>query len=269
MTAILSCTADDLYLFNLPFVLHSWEKLGVECMVFVPEEDLYCNDERVSLVLDRSMASFWPFTSPKEKQATYAQCARLYASALQHLFPREILITADADMCVFNFEFWNEIKHSTSITIIGADLVPPAQYPMCYVSMPCARWRQVMQVGDKTYQECLDGLLGDIQAENFRGNYWGKDQETIFKQINSVDKGIQWNISRAAPGTQFATRRADRDGWPFPIPLDIIDAHLPRPGYTKENFDKIYELFVAMYPQDNLQWMLDYWQEYLKLINHV
>lgn len=265
MIAILSCTADDLYLFNLPFAIHSWKKIGVECMVFFPEKDLYKHNDKIDLVIANCpTASFWPVKCPKDKEATYMQCSRLYASALGHISLFEKLITSDADMCVFNRPFWGEYEHNTAINVIGVDLVPAEQVPMCYLSMPAETWHQVMRIEKRTYQECLDDLLGGIEAEHFRGNYWGKDQETAYAMISKYDKGLQNNVTRAANGNQFATRRADRDGWK--VTPDIIDAHLPRPGYTVKNFSLIGNLFGTMYPGDDNLWIIDYWNEYLKLI---
>lgn len=265
MIAILSCTADDLYLFNLPFAVYSWKKIGLECMVFFPGNDLYRHDEKIDLVIANCpTASFWPVACSKDKEATYMQCARLYAAALGHLYPEEILITADADMCVFDREFWEESLLPPAFNIIGADLVPKGQVPMCYLSAEAKVWKKVMQIANRTYQQCLDDLLGNIEAENFRGNYWAKDQETAYKQLAKYDHGIQNNVNRAINGNQFATRRADRDGWN--VPPDIIDAHLPRPGFTDENFSRIDELFISMYPNDNTTWMIQYREEYIKLM---
>lgn len=264
MTAILSCTADDLYLFNLPFAVRSWANMGVDCIVFMPEADLKDNDKVDLVIANCPDASFWPVTCPKEKEATYMQCSRLYAAALQHLDPTEVLITSDADMCVFNWGYWQQFEHMANINVIGTDLVPPGQCPMCYISIPTVGWRHVMKVLKRTYQECLDDLLGGIEAENFRGNYWAKDQETAYQHISQWNQGLQSNVLRARPGTQFATRRADRDGWI--VTKDIIDAHLPRPGYLDHHFTNIYNLFETMYPKGNHHWMEDYWKEYLKLM---
>jgi len=95
---------------------------------------------------------------------------------------------------------------------------------------------------------------------------WDKDQETIYQDLVYGAWPIKKHFRAKSPH-QFATRRADRDGWPNEIPTDIIDAHLPRPGYTEENFAKILNLFQTMYPEDDFQWMLDYRNEYVKLIN--
>src|SRR5882762_6801181 len=154
MIAILSCTADDLYLFNLPFAVYSWKQIGVECMVFFPGMDLYKHDEKIDLVIANCpTASFWPVACPKDKEATYMQCARLYAAALGHLYADDILITSDADMCVFDPEFWYDYKFNSAFNIIGVDLVPTGQVPMCYLSASVQKWKKVMEIGTRTYQE--------------------------------------------------------------------------------------------------------------------
>ncbi len=266
MKAILSCTPDDLYLFNLPFAIHSWNKIGVDCIVINTPVSDPAIVKRATLVVEqcqRLKSKFCSVQSPPEKAATYAQCARLYAAALPSIGGPENLITADADMCVFNREYWEQYDNNGWISIVGADLVPPEQYPMCYISMPVAGWRAIMEINGRTIQQCLDDLLGSIECDNFRGNYWGKDQETAYKMI--ADKpGLLKLYNRAKPGTQFATRRADRDGWPEDIPADIIDAHMPRPGYLWENLIKILNLFDTMYPEDDHLWMVQYAEDYIE-----
>lgn len=268
MTAILSTTPDDLYMFSLPFAVYSWNKVGVECFVITtPITDRRMTDrcKLVATTLLEMNCNMNMIFCPDHKAATYAQCARLYAAASPLIKPAEVLITADADMCVFDEDHWQSFDYNGWINIIGIDLVPPEQVPMCYIGMPRAGWDAVMEINGRSLQKCVDDLLGPIEAEHFRGNYWGKDQEEAYKAITKIGLPVKKHV-RASPGTQFATRRADRDGWPINIPLDIIDAHLPRPGYTEDNFGKIYQLFHTMYPNDDLRWMLAYQQEYVKLI---
>lgn len=273
MKAILSCTYDDQYLFNLPFAVYSWHLLGVECVVFLPRNNkTYLR--KVLTIIDTLIKAcggiyfqLHTFSCPENKEATYAQCSRLYAAAIPGL-ENEVLITSDADMCVFNKEFWDYFEHTAWVNIIGVDLVPEGQVPMCYITSPAAGWRVVMKIEGRTYQQCLDDLLGSIEAENFRGNYWGKDQETAYQHIFPSHGPLVQLHNRAYPGTQFATRRADRDGWPDSIPLDIIDAHLPREmKYSQANVEKIHLLFYTMYPHLDHTWIWRYHTEYLKLIN--
>jgi hypothetical protein len=270
MTAVLSCTADDLYSFNLPFAVYSWHKIGVNCLVLRPT-DVYDGDNGAVFRLGFAMGwctrvapgtGFYTFVAPKDKIATYAQCARLYAAAINNL-DTDILITSDADMCVFDQAYWDQFDLNAAVNLIGTDLVPPGQVPMCYIAAPLVGWRNIMEIGNRMLQQCLDDLLGSLEAEHFRGNYWAKDQETAYRQLENSPYPIVKHL-RAKEGTQFATRRADRDGWS--IPSDIIDAHLCRPGNTSANFAKIVELFRIKYPNDDLLWMHEYYNEFNALI---
>jgi len=271
MKAILSCTADDLYSFNLPFAVYSWHKLGIDSIVIFPDMPSAKTDGEIFRLgfangwcsKIASATRFFRFSAFPDKQVTYAQCARLFAAALPSIDPTDILITADADMCVFNEEFWDQFDNNGWINVVGADLVPEGQVPMCYIIAPTVGWRNFMRIAGRSMQKCLDDLLGGLEAEHFRGNYWAKDQETAFHHLLPLGELIMKH-NRAKPGTQFATRRADRDGWA--VTPDIIDAHLPRPGYTEENFNKIVALFETMYPHDDHAWMKQYRDEYVALM---
>jgi len=271
MKAILSCTADDLYAFNLPFAVYSWYKLGIDSIIIFPDMPSAMTDgEILRLGFANGWCSkiapttrFFRFSAPPHKQATYAQCARLYAAAIPKIDPTDILITSDADMCVFNEEYWQQFDYTGWINVIGIDLVPEGQVPMCYIIAPAVGWRSFMRINGRILQKCLDDLLGELEAEHFRGNYWAKDQETAYQHLSAMTDLIIEH-DRAKPGTQFAARRADRDGWV--VAPDIIDAHLPRPGYTEENFNRIFSLFESIYPHDDHTWMKQYRDEYVGLM---
>lgn len=269
MKAIISSTYDDQYLFYLPIIVWSWNKIGVDVVSYQPGNNIFITEPRLSLIskvsynLDLRWQA-WGFFCPEHKEATYAQCVRLYAAGDWDIEDPEVLITSDVDMAVFNKDFFNQLNDGR-IHVAGTDLVPDGQYPMCYIAMPAQKWREVMMIDNDTEEQTkLDQLLGHLDCEHFRGNYWAKDQEEAYNHIHLYEL-VKHN--RAAPGTQFATRRADRDGWPTVIPPDIIDAHLPRPGYTEENFAKIMNLFQSMYPLEDFTWMHEYRDEYVKLLN--
>src|ERR1044072_2344548 len=271
MTAIISITHDDQYLCVLPLVAWAWNKLGCDVVVIGPDLGAETTDDRIELIIDtrweQDISLHWlGFTAPADKEATYAQCSRLYAACFRRLLPdEEVLITSDVDMVVLGKEYI-ETAEDGRIHVYGADLVPEGQYPMCYVAMTGATWREVMgiQIGE-AMQAKLDGLLGHLECEHFRGNYWSKDQETIYNHL-TAGGWIVVKHNRAKLPNQFATRRADRDGWPAETPPGLIDAHLPRPGYTDENFAKIMNLFRSYYPNEDLQWMVDYRNKYINLI---
>jgi hypothetical protein len=152
-------------------------------------------------------------------------------------------------------------------TIHGADLVPPNQYPMCYISATAKAWRETFVKG-RTLQECLDDELSHENCSNMKGNLWARDQERSFSYIEPTNPIL---FNRAKEGTQFATHRVDRDNHFWEEDLGsgtgLIDAHLWRPGYTFENTSKIIRLLTIMYPEDSFDWVAEYAEQFRKIIN--
>lgn len=202
------------------------------------------------------------FDCPSHKEATYAQCSRLYAAALD-LPENEILISSDVDMALFKIP-QNAGGH---IAIFGHDLVPPKQVPICYISADVKEWRRIFKINGRSYQQCLDDLLGGIEAEHYRGNFWSKDQEEAHNNIFG-NNGHAVLLPRAKPGTQFATNRLDRDDAYLLERLnpDIIDYHMPRPGYEDAAFNQILIVLKYFYPTDNFDWLVSYREQYIKLL---
>lgn len=268
MKSVISTTYDDQYLFFLPITTWLWNRLGVDVICFMPHcvlnEDKIKN-KLVWRTIDRIMGMAAPvwFSAPKHKEATYAQCSRLYAACLD-LPEDEILVTGDVDMGMFKLPVCYPVDGY--FTIYGNDLVPNNQYPMCYISASVKDWRIAFEVNGRTYQQCLDDLVGVIECEHFRGNQWSLDQNVAYRKIN-LTQGLYLE-NRARPGTQFASNRIDRDDsfWEERLTPDIIDAHLWRPGYTDENFPKILKLLKYFYPYDNFNWLIEYREQYLKLL---
>lgn len=265
MIAVLSVTEDDNYAMPLPFAVYSWLKAGATgVIVFCPDGDnpkielakKYCN-----------FTTFIKFSCEEKRISTYSQVIRLFGGAIRFADASEGMITGDSDMCVFS-DFFKSISND-DISIIGADLTPQDQVPMCYLKMPIYKWRTVMNCYEdegklKTPQQLTSELIDPIEGINIRGEQWSYDQWYAKKMIdNSGEEVIYYNRSNGI--TQFAQNRADRDGWHF-NPDTIIDAHLPRPLTEQSNFDKVYDLFRIKYPNDDLQWMIDFRNEYLKLL---
>lgn len=267
MKAIISTTYSDTYLYFLPIVTFCWNKLGVDVICFMPLRSLpFNNGERLNLIQETlnvidAKCEFKLFDAPEHKEATYAQCSRLYGACLD-LPEDETLFIGDVDMAIFKLPPYEK----NGFTIFGADLVPVGQYPMCYISASVRSWRVLLK-RVKTYQEHLDSLLGDIECESFRGNYWGKDQETAYNLIHPHKEFFK-EINRARPNTQFAGHRVDRDdiNWRSYVSDELIDAHFWRPGYTDGNFANIMELMKMKFPNEDFQWLIDYTNEYKKLI---
>lgn len=260
MISVLSATEHDYYCMPLPFVVYSWHKLNIGSIVFIP------NEQNAKMELAKKYCfgkvQFHTFRCADFKIPTYSQVVRLFGAAIPELNENEILITGDGDMAVFNNDYFNQFNNE-NINVIGHDLTPSEQYPMCYCSMPVYKWRNVFNI-NKSYQEHLEEIIDPIQSTNLRGDAWCLDQFLLKKQLNN--SGFHIIIHPRSNGqNQFATRRADRDGWHFSA-LDIVDAHLPRPLTDDENFNKVYNLFSEIYPNDDLTWMKEYQKQYKELL---
>jgi len=270
MKAIISSTYDNRYMYFIPLVTYCWNKLGVDVICFVPVERNDKDYAKIKLAMEycnNYKLSVYQFSAPEHKEATYAQCSRLYGACLD-LPEDEVLIVGDVDMAIFNIDWLNSpLITGSDMTIFGADLVPEKQVPMCYISGNVKEWRNVFELNGKTYQQCLDELLGDIECENMRGNYWGKDQQTAFEMIDK-NCSAAYYFDRARPNTQFADNRVDRDdiNWRAYVNEDLVDAHLWRPGYAEGNFENIMELLTMKYPDDNFDWLRTYNEQYKQLL---
>lgn len=267
-TAIVSTTFDDKYLWNLPLVTWCWNKIGVKVVCFMPENRSQKDLDKLILIdkthniIDAKFQDY-RFDAPKHKEATYAQVARLYAGCLDLPLTDDAIITTDIDLLPFG----EYLKfYAGDICLFGGDLLAGEKmYPMCYCSMTYKTWQQVMEVGNKAFQECLDEKLGHIEAEHFRGNYWCFDQELLYNQAQKSFRPIHI-YNRAKLPERFATRRLDRDDAYLMERdvTDVIDFHLPRPGY--EHFEKIITILEKIYPNDGFDWLRDYNEAYKKLL---
>lgn len=283
MKAILSTNYNDTYLYFLPIVTKLWNLLGVDVICFVPKLTSDYNDnKKIDLLLstireNNLKIKLHEFNAPKHKEATYTQCSRLYGACLD-LPEDEILVLGDIDMLPFQ-----ELKRGIDQTVekwgglfnvYGVDLVPDGQIPMCYVWGCVNEWRKSYQFSYgngyldnayKTYQEYLDLLLGGIDCENMRGNYWSKDQQEL---KNLLSRSAKIEHLRARPNTQFAKNRVDRDdiNWRSYVDDSLIDAHLWRDGFTEQNHSNIMELLKMKYPNENFDWINQYREQYISLI---
>lgn len=264
--AVISTTYDDKYFWYLPIVTWVWNKMGYNVICFMPSPPKnpdtflyreYLKREGLSIRIEY-------FTCPSNKEATYSQCSRLYAAALD-LPEDDVLVVSDIDMFVFNPSYFHE-PPSGIIDVYGADLVPPKQYPMCYLVGQVKTWRDL--IGKGSHQEKLDELLAHEQSITFRGDFWGRDQETAWKLINTNDKVDYRLFNRAKPGTQFATNRLDRDDSFILERLspDIVDYHANRPGYEPHNFSVIMSILDYYFPHEDLSWIEEYNEKYKQLL---
>lgn len=272
MKAVISSTYDNRYLYFIPICVWAWNKLGVDVICFVP--DGYSNN-KTNAELDRFSLAYYTakkvspsfryesFICPEYKEATYAQCSRLYGACLD-LPEDEVLITSDIDMAVFKVP---PFAHLGGFTVLGADLVPDGQLPMCYATATVKDWRDAFELNGITYQQALDRLLGEDECQDYRACRWSVDQEQLRIKIFNSNGSINL-LTRSNGQNQFAQNRYDRDDQFILDRLspDTIDFHMNRPGYEEKNFEIILTILKYHYPQDDFEWLKKYTEEYNKLL---
>lgn len=267
-TAVISTTYDNKYFWYLPLTTWVWNKLGVDVVCFFPSMRFNGEQHKIDLInkfieQQNLKVSLHYFSCPENKEATYAQCSRLYGACLD-LPEDEVLISSDIDMLVFSDIVCQ--ANGDKITSYGFDLTPEEQLPMCYATAKVSTWRRIMQIDGRSYQQCLDDLLGHIECEGFRGNYWAKDQNELASKVFATKDWFL--VPRAKPGTQFADRRYDRDDAYILDRLspDTIDYHMNRPGYEDCNFDIIMQVLKYHFPDEDFGWLVEYNEAYKKLL---
>jgi len=277
MKCVISTTYSNTYLYFLPIVTWCWNKLGVDVICFIPdhstrnnrnslpETEIENRKKKYYFMLDTCehlglKVELKKFSAPEHKEATYAQCSRLYAACLD-LPEDEVLITGDVDMAVFKLPPYNK----NALTILGSDLAPDNQYPICYSIASKSNLEWIFETKGNTYQSMLDELLGDIECDHFKGNYWGKDQEELFLRSRKANKIL---VPRSNGQNQFAQNRYDRDDAYLLERLnpDTIDFHMPRPGYEEKNFDIILKVLQYHYPKEDFTWLINYNEQYKQLL---
>lgn len=273
MKSIISSTYDDKYLFFIPIVTFCWNKIGVDVICFVPylkDSSPYWGKHFLitdTMAKNKLNAIAYHFAAPEHKEATYAQCARLYGGCLD-LPEDKVLVTGDCDMAVFGSKF-SELNDG-NIHSLGGDLLDVEQmkqYPLCYIAMPVKDWRRIMDVENKSYQQCLDETVGVIECDHFKGNQWSLDQNTIYSKFSKHEvKPLIHN--RAKYPERFARNRYDRDDAYIlsRLSLDAVDFHMNRPGYEENNFEIIMTILKYHYPNDDLNWIREYRNKYIELL---
>lgn len=273
MKAVISSSHDDKYYYFIPIVVYLWKKLGVDVICFteglnfpvVTEEDEKWV-RKAHLVEHYTKGSgliFKAVLAPKNKMCTYLQCSRLYGACLD-LPEDEVIITSDIDMAVFKVP---PFAHLGGFTVLGADLVPDGQLPMCYATATVKDWRDAFELNGITYQQALDRLLGEDECQDYRACRWSVDQEQLRIKIFNSNGSINL-LTRSNGQNQFAQNRYDRDDQFILDRLspDTIDFHMNRPGYEEKNFEIILTILKYHYPQDDFEWLKKYTEEYNKLL---
>lgn len=268
---VISTNENDNYLFFLPIIVWAWKQFGWNTIVMhsrlhnlksrLATETVYSITDRIGCI----MHELDPISTIREE--TVVQCSRLYAA---HLFnDNSYLMTGDVDMLPLS-NYWDIKKKEDIISVWGHDLTGYKHYPMCYIGMRVNKWKEVMKLdGIDIYSDMNKDITCYPQSRSNQWNeWWQVDQDIAMDKINSVtsDQEIYKHDRGIASNSHYPLGRIDRGCWDISLQQkERIDAHLLRPGFDRDNFDKIYSLIQSIFPTSNIHWIKEYRDKYITL----
>jgi hypothetical protein len=276
-------------MFFAPLVMWAWRHFGWEPILFYQRSNS-SRDEKgepnnlayIEDLLDRNGISFPKMVDSIEgyRSDTITQISRLYASEVHGMNGDEYLMTGDIDMLPLS-NYWAP-RHD-DITVYGHDLTGYGHYPICYIGMTAVKWHAVMKCYDFNINEAgsnnkrqynyfikrdLDTLPQAKDPDFYK--YWFSDQDLITQRLNEYGKEKIIFINRGHGTHGFARGRVDRGsgGWVLDQP-ELIDAHLIQQAHhEQERIQKILDLLVKVWPNEDWTWWLKYTEEFRRLTGH-
>jgi hypothetical protein len=265
--AVLSVNANEDYLFFVPLVCWAWRKFGWEPLLFIHGDWTY--PMRLVEKMEQNLIVRFVNGVVGYRSDTITQISRLYA-AVGNPDDDEYFMTADIDMIPLS-DYWKPDKHQ--VTVYGHDLTGYGHYPICYIGMPKSTWQSVMCLNvnmnqNRLIQRDLDSLPQAKDPDFYK--YWFSDQDLITQRLNEYGKEKITFINRGQGSHGYARGRVDRGsgGWVLDQP-ELIDAHLIQQAHHKqERVQKILDLLVKVWPNEDWTWWLKYTEEFRKLTGH-
>jgi len=142
---------------------------------------------------------------------------------------------------------------------------------ICYCCGTVATWRQMMNL--KKHTPLSQALYPQMMAGIGPGqDNWGYDEGLLNQRRKEwVDRGGYTEVVKRPvdPITSLPIGRIDRAGWDHSWSRCreancYIDSHLVRPGYTAENWNRIFPLFSSRVPE-LATWAQQYWRHYISV----
>lgn len=277
---ILSSDTNPNYCFFLPVVSLVWQKVMEYCpvVIVVGSKEKWLQNGLNKFILNKSReigAEIYFINSMEgHRDSTIAQVSRLYAGMLGYA-KDTYLLTSDIDMLPLSKEFFSKQDFSKKVHLFYGNVYQGQKFPISYIGANLDVWLQIMQkvvsqprvslTVDILYdciQEQLDAGLGKNADDWTAWNYDELLFGTRIREWKANLEGCQIIERYGAPPID----RIDRSNWQFNGSIaGKVDAHLLRPGYTQENWQRIKLVLRILLPDEFYRWVEDYYVEFIRI----
>jgi len=228
------------------------------------------------------------------KDGTVSQLSRLYAAAL-NLSAEDYILTSDVDMFPLSKDHFHQQDFSPlPVHLFYANAYShvfakdgTVMYPLCYIGMKAATWKEVMGIPTETRDDGKDveRMQGMVLAAIEDGiARYGKDR---WQDSRKQDGDIQWYFDQVLFGEMISKwwghpqeclkiprypfrDRLDRSRWTFTgLREELngkIDSHVLRPGHIEQNWPKLVQLLAVLLPEDKVAWLQSYRAEFMQIL---
>jgi hypothetical protein len=272
---LISSDSNPMYLFFMPITSLIWKNFTKyePIVLLVGNEADYNADPAKKLALDltREITPHIHFIAPIEgvQDSNLAQISRLYIGTLD-LPESTYVLTSDMDMWPLSTTFFHQQNWRKELHIFYANAYGHDKYPICYCGATVATWRRIMRVGKMDTRAALvDQIMAGCGTNASADVMWNYDELLLGLRIKEWPgyPNLCHMIDRQPGPDGPPAGRIDRYKWQFDqFNHKLIDAHLLRPGYTRENWDHLVKLLKCLLKADDFNKMCNYKEEYLKLI---
>jgi hypothetical protein len=267
---VISTDRNELYSFFSPIVCLMWRNLigYIPISILYENEQVWNAEEKSKFVLHelrKFSAVEFVESVPDIKGSTVAQVSRLYAASLEDVPADSYILTSDVDMFPLQRNWFHQQDKSKRFHLFGADAnLPTILFPICYLGGNVETWREIMEINETGLQ---DNLLHHLNPLEDSWNY----DERLFAEKITRWKGFPHECMLIMRGwiNGLAIGRMDRAIWDFNGHVTditgLIDSHSLRPGFIENNWNRIAFLLSRFCSREDLLYILNYREQYIKL----
>lgn len=200
--------------------------------------------------------------------STQAQTARHYAAAFKSFEPDDYIMVSDVDGLPVDGPWHSGVDWSKSCHMRNASAWQHRWYTTFGFGAKVSAWREFMK-----YEPC--GEIAPLIQKDFDLDLTEEADSLLAWYYDEFCWNAKLKASKFYPNDcQFIERRVsqdriDRSNWPNDFRnLDgYIDAHVPRPPFTKDGWEAIRPLLVALLPSGSMETIDAYYKRFVEAIS--